>query len=102
VSNGQSFEFSLLQQCDSRTGILSTADNALQGRLVNGSVADIVLGKLAQVIVPAVVRKFGEQNWALLLEAERRNIQNGLAKIEGQLEHDRSKREEKERELACR
>ena len=40
--------------------------------------------------MPAV-RKFAEQSWALFLEAERRYIPNELAKLEGQLEHDRSK-----------
>ena len=65
-SSGQSYDFSLVQQYDSRTGICSTSPESLQARLVSGSVADIViLGRLAQVIVPAV-RKFAERNWALL------------------------------------
>jgi hypothetical protein len=96
-SNGQSYEFSFVQQCDSN-GIWSTAPESLQARLVDGRMADIiVLGKLAQVIVPAV-RKFAEQNWALFLEAERRNIHNDLAGLEAHIEHERSKLEQKERE----
>jgi hypothetical protein len=99
-SNGQSYDFSLVQQCDSK-GIWSTAPESLQARLVDGRVADIVvLGKLAQVIVPAV-RKFAEQNWALFLEAERRSINNDLVGLEGQLEDCRTKLEKKERELAA-
>jgi hypothetical protein len=103
VSNGQGppYHFDLLKHYDTRTEIWSTADNALQARLVDGRVADIVvLGKLAQVIVPAV-RKFADKNPAVLLEAKRREIHNELAGLEGQIEHDRSKLEKKERELAA-
>jgi hypothetical protein len=99
--NGQSSDFGLVQQYDSRTGIWSTSPESLQARLVDGSVADIVvLGKLAQVIVPAV-RKFAEQNWALFLEAERRSINNEVAGLEAHTERERSKIVEKERMLAA-
>jgi hypothetical protein len=99
-SNGQSSAFNFVQQCDSN-GIWSTAPESLQARLVDGRMADIVvLGKLAQVIVPAV-RKFAQQNWALFLEAERRNVHNALTGLEAHIEHELSKLAEKERELAA-
>ena len=60
----------------------------------------VVLGKLAQVIVPAV-RKFAQQNWALFLEAERRNVHNALTGLEAHIEHEQSKLAEKERELGA-
>jgi hypothetical protein len=67
---------------------------------VDGRDADlVVLGKLAQVIVPAV-RKLAEENRALFLEAERRSIHNELASLERGIERNRTKLEEKERELA--
>ena len=59
----------------------------------------MTLGKIAQVIVPAV-RKFAEDNQGLLLEAERRGLHNELASLEGEIENKRIKVEEKERELA--
>jgi hypothetical protein len=75
VSDGQGSDFNFVQVLDTRTGLSSTPPHSLQARLVNGRAADIVvLGKLAQVIVPAV-RKFAEQNWSLFLEAEGRNSQ---------------------------
>jgi hypothetical protein len=90
----------LLKQLDSN-GMASRAPDALQARLVDGRMADIViLGKLAQVIVPTV-RKFAEQNWALLLEAERRALHNQLAGLESHITHEQSKLEKKERELAA-
>jgi len=58
----------------------------------------VILGKLAQVIVPAV-RKLSEENRALFLEAERRSIHNELASLEHEIEDERSKLEEKERAL---
>ena len=99
VSSDHGFIFS--PQWDSKAGTLSTAPNALQARLVDGRMADpIILGKLAQVLAPTV-SKFAAQNEALFLEAERRNIHNDLAGLEGQLEDCRSKLEKKERELAA-
>ena len=100
VSDGQSFNFNLVHGYDTRTELWSTPDYALNARLVDGRAADVVvLGKIAQVIVPAV-RKFAEQNQALFLEAERRKIHNEVASLERQIEHQHSKLEEKERELA--
>jgi hypothetical protein len=100
VSDGRTFNFDLVQIYDSRTGRSSTAEHALHARLVDGRSADIVtLGKIAQVIVPAV-RKFAEQNQALFLEAERRAMHNEVANLEHELENKRTKLEEKERALA--
>jgi hypothetical protein len=100
VSDGRSFNFNLVQGYDARTERFSTPDYALHARLVDGRNADIVtLGKIAQVIVPAV-RRFAEQNQGLFLEAERRKLHNELASLEAGVEHSRSKIGEKERELA--
>jgi hypothetical protein len=74
VSDGHSFKFDLSQTFDTQTRRFFTGQNALSARLVDGRDADVVtLGKVAQVIVPAV-RKFAEENQPLFLEAERRAI----------------------------
>jgi hypothetical protein len=100
VSDGQRFNFTFPAAYDSRSERWSTPHHALNVRLVDGRMADlIILGKIAQSIVPAV-RKFAEENQALFLEAERRKIANELATLEHQIEHQRSKLEEQERELA--
>jgi hypothetical protein len=62
VSDRQSFNFNFPVGYDVRTERWSTPENALNGRLVDGRMADpIILGKIAQAIVPAV-RKFAEEN----------------------------------------
>jgi hypothetical protein len=77
-SNGESSRFDLIQTWDSKEGRFFTGQNALRARLVDGRDADLVtLGKIAQVIVPAV-RKFAQENQRLLLEAERRGFTMNL------------------------
>jgi Skp family chaperone for outer membrane proteins len=60
----------------------------------------VTLGKIAQVVVPAV-RKFAQENQGLRLEAERRGIHNELATLEREIENKRAKLEERQRELAA-
>src|SRR5215469_887010 len=60
-SNGEPSRFDLVQTWDSKEGRFFTGHNALHVRLVDGRDADLVtLGKIAQVIVPAV-RKFASE-----------------------------------------
>jgi hypothetical protein len=98
-SDGQPSKFDLLQTWDVKEQRFYTGQNALSARLVDGRDAGLViLGKLAQVIVPAV-RKLAEENRGLFLEAERRSIHNELASLEHEIEDKRSKLEERERAL---
>jgi hypothetical protein len=100
-SNGEPSRFDLIQTWDSKEGRFFTGHNALRARLVDGRDADFVtLGKIAQVIVPTV-RKFAQENQGLLLEAERRGIHNELATLEREIEHQRAKVEERQREVAA-
>jgi hypothetical protein len=99
-SNGEPARFDLVQTRDSKEGRFFTGQNALRARLVDECDADLVtLGKIAQVIVPAV-RKFAAENRRVLLEAERRGIHNQLATLEREIENKRAKVEEKQHELA--
>src|SRR5262245_54736987 len=101
TTDGQPSKFNLVQTWDVKDQRFYTGQNALSARLVlvDGPDADpVILGKLAQVIVPAV-RKLSDQNRALFLEAERRSIHNELASLEHEIEDKRSKLEEKERAL---
>ncbi len=59
----------------------------------------VTLGKIAQVVIPAV-RKLAATNQALFLEAERRNLNNEIWQLEQEIEKKRTKIEEKEKELA--
>jgi hypothetical protein len=100
-SNGEPSRFDLVQTWDSKEGRFFTGQNALRARLIDRRNADLVtLGKIAQVIVPAV-RKFAQENQGLLLEAERRGIHNELATLEREIENKRAKLEERQRELAA-
>jgi hypothetical protein len=64
-SNGEPLRFDLVRTWDSKEGRFFTGQSALRARLVDGRDADLVtLGKIAQVIVPAV-RKFAEENQGL-------------------------------------
>jgi len=100
VSDGRSFDFNFPLGYDVRTERWSTPESALNARRVDGRMADpIILGKIPQAIVPAV-RKFAEQNQALFWEAERRKLHNEVAGLEREVEHNRGKLQEKERELA--
>ena len=77
-SNGEPSRFDLIQTWDSNEGRFFSGQTAIRARLVDGRDADLVtLGKIAQIIVPAV-RKFAQENHGLLLEAERRGILNEL------------------------
>src|SRR5262252_7838160 len=97
-SNGEPSRFDFVQTWDSKEGRFFTGQNALRARLVDGRDADLVtLGKIAQVIVPAV-RKFAQENQGLLLEAERRGIHNELATLEREIENKRATLEERQRE----
>ena len=61
-SNGEPSRFDLVQTWDSKEGRFFTGQSALRARLLDGRDADLVtLGKIAQVIVPAV-RKFAGEN----------------------------------------
>jgi hypothetical protein len=61
-SNGEPSRFDLVQTWDSKEGRFFTGQNAIRARLVDGRDADLVtLGRIAQVIVPAV-RKFASEN----------------------------------------
>jgi hypothetical protein len=65
------------QTWDSKEGRFFTGHNALRARLVDGRDADLVtLGRIVQIIVPAV-RKFAHENQGLLLEAERAKVSIG-------------------------
>ena len=100
-SNAEPSTFDLVQTWDPKEGRFFTGHNALRARLVDGRDADLVtLGKIAQVIVPAV-RKFAQENQGLLLEAERRGLNNELATLEREIENKRAKLEERQRELAA-
>jgi hypothetical protein len=93
--------FELVQTWDSKEGRFFTGRNALRARLADGRDVDLAtLGKIAQVIVPAV-RKFAQENQGLLLEAERRGINNELATLEREIENQRAKLEERQPELAA-
>jgi hypothetical protein len=100
-SNGEPSRFDPVQTRDSKEGRFFTGHNALRARVVDGRDADLVtLGKIAQVIVPAVP-KFAQENQGLLLEAERCGIRNELATLEREIENKRAKLEERQRELAA-
>jgi hypothetical protein len=100
-SNGEPSRFDLVQTWDSKEGRFFTDHNAIRARLVDRRDADLVtLGKIAQVIVPAV-RKFAQENQGLLLEAERRGVHNELATLEREIEDKRAKLEERQCELAA-
>src|SRR5215813_10177921 len=90
-SNGEPSRFDLVQTWDLKEGRFFTDHNALRARLVDGRDADLVtLGKIAQVIVPAV-RKFAQENQGVLLEAERRGIHNELATLQREIQDKRAK-----------
>ena len=94
----QNWDF--MQMFDSRTQQSGIAPNAISARLVDGRDADlIILGRVAQVVVPAV-RKLAATNQALFLEAERRRLNNEIWQLERDIEKTRRKIEEKENELA--
>ncbi len=85
---------------DVRTQRSGIATETITARLVDGRDADLVtLGKIAQVVIPAV-RKLAATNQALFLEAERRNLNNEIWQLEQEVERKRGRIEEKEKELA--
>ena len=90
----------LVRTWDPNTSQL-TAGHGIQAKLVDGRDADIiVLGKVAQVIVPAVGR-LAETNPGIFLEAERRRIMAEIRGFEHQIENIREKIKIKEAELAA-
>src|SRR5260370_13775290 len=76
-----------------------TAPQALIATLVDGRTADVVvLGKIAEVVIPAV-NKLAQERWALFLEAERRDLNNSILGFEQQIESLRGRIEAKEQDL---
>jgi len=98
-SDGLNFE--LIQQWEPRTGNLSISSSALQARLVDGRAGDIViLGKLAEVIVPAV-RKFASLERKFFLDAERRFLRATIAELEQDIRQRTRRLDAKRLELAA-
>jgi hypothetical protein len=59
---------------DTRNGTWSIDSQGFGARLVDGRNADLVmLGKTAEVVIPAV-NQLAQSQWGLFLEAERRNL----------------------------
>jgi hypothetical protein len=97
--DGRSWNF--MQTYDSSTARFSVAADALRARLVDGRDADIIiLGKIAQVIIPTV-QKLAQTNPGLFLEAEKRRLKNEILALERLIEREREKLKKKEEELAA-
>ena len=72
----------------------------MRATLIDGREADIVLlGKVAQVIVPAV-GKLAQTNQGIFIEAERRALTNEIAALERAIESSQAKIKEKQAKLA--
>ena len=82
-------QFNLLAEY--RDGRFFTSPEALMAILVDGRTADVVvLGKIAEVVIPAV-NQFAQDKWELFLEAERRDLNNDIARLEQELEKQRGR-----------
>jgi hypothetical protein len=89
-----------IQIYDPATGRFSTAPSAIRATLVDGRGADIiVLGKIAQVIVPEI-KKLAQINQGIFIETERRGVINEIAALEHGIESSQAKIKEKEARLA--
>ena len=98
--SGDGVSWDLMQHYDSATNRFSMDPSAIRATLVDGREADIiVLGKVAQVVVPAV-RKLAQTNPAIFLEAERRAVINEIAALERGIEGSQAKIKDKEAKLA--
>jgi hypothetical protein len=81
-----------------RDGRFFTSPDGVSARLVDGRDADIVvLGKIAEAIVPTV-NKLASERWELFLEAERRSLNNEIRGFEEKRDHLQRRIDEKERE----
>jgi hypothetical protein len=90
-------QFDLVKEIRDELGF--TAPHALRATLVDGRTADVVvLGKIAEVVIPAV-NKLAQERWALFLEAERRALNNSILGLEQGLETVRGRIDAKELEL---
>jgi hypothetical protein len=97
TGNPNTRQFNVLAEY--RDGRFFTSPEALMVILVDGRTADVVvLGKIAEVVVPAV-NQLAQDKWGLFLEAQRRNLNNEIAGLEQELEKLRGRIGAKEQEL---
>lgn len=97
--SGDGISWDFIQRYDSATGRFSMDPSAIRATLIDGRDADIVLlGKVAQVVVPAV-RKLAQTNLGIFIEAERRAVINEIAALERGIEGSQAKIKEKEAKL---
>lgn len=88
---GDKGNFALISTFDLDSQRFVTASTAIQATLVDGRSADvIVLGKIAEVMFPDV-NQLAASNPAIFLEAEKRSVNNDMARLEREIAKNQEK-----------